>query len=123
MSATSIRVEIDLGDEETRERFCQLLDFARHGRVLLGYDELPDDELDPDDPDDEGLVARYDDTDRSHEPGYPLAYALGLCQWYDFFGLDAPPGGLRVSLSYDQPILLDKALAASPYPARRVTSR
>jgi len=110
-----IKVKVEFGSEQERVSFCELMEFVRHGKVIVGWEEEPDDE---DDDLDSVDVPVYDRSDRSGDPRHALAYAMELCGWYDYFvGED---NSLVVACQWDQPTLLDIYIAAAPVVARRV---
>jgi len=79
-------------DDKEAERFCQLVEYAEKGKVIVGWEEMEPDYYDLDD---EGAaVPLYDETDRSDDSLYPLAEILVTAGCYDYFAVDSPEDNL-----------------------------
>jgi hypothetical protein len=109
---STVQLRLRLLSEADRRRFANLLEFARHGRVIAGW-QSPDE---GDVWDGDGWaedVPVYDHDDRSNDPWFGFAYVLELCQWFNYDGFDE---GLVVSTMDTQPELLEQALERTPFP-------
>jgi hypothetical protein len=93
------------------DTFAKLMEFAIHGRVIVGSRDITEDDpgFDPDAAWDYNQEWIYDEADRSGHPWYPLAYALAIAGSLNEFPDET--FSFHVRLSHDQQELIADAAA------------